>query len=88
MILRTEATEMVLGPVMTKFVKSSRIEQMLSSIGQTVNEQSPDETVDGCVQAVKFSLVVEPHVDITNVQQTPKPSAHEPELVPLLSLHS
>ena len=39
-------------------------EQMLSSIGQTVNPHSPDATVDACVQAVKFSLVVEPHVDI------------------------
>ena len=40
-------------------------EQMLSSIGQTVNPHSPDSTVVACVQAVKFSLVVEPHVDIT-----------------------
>ena len=39
-------------------------EQMLSSIGQTVNPHSPDTTVDACVQAVKFSLVDEPHVDI------------------------
>ena len=53
---------------MSNFIEFYNIkftEQMLSSIGQTVNPHSPDETVDGCVQAVKFSLVVEPHVDIT-----------------------
>lgn len=61
---------------------------MLSSMGHTVSPHSPDATVEACVQEVKFSLDVEPHVLITNVQQTPNPSAHEPELVPLLSLHS
>lgn len=39
-------------------------EHMESSMGQTVNEQLPDSTVEGCVQAVKFSLVVFPHVSI------------------------
>jgi len=61
---------------------------MSSETGQTVSSQLPVETVVGFVQYVKFSAVVEPHVDTTNVQQTPNPSAHEPELVPLLSLHS
>jgi hypothetical protein len=79
---------LVLGPVMTKVVKSSRIEQISSLIGQTVSEHEPAETVDGCVQYVRFSEVDEPHVVIRNVQQTPNPSAHEPELVPPLSEHS
>merc|ERR1712184_142156 len=41
---------LVLGPVMTKVVKSSRIEQMSSFIGQTVSEHEPADTVVGCVQ--------------------------------------
>ena len=37
---------------------------MVSSIGHTVSPHSPDSTVVACVQTVKFSLVVEPHVAI------------------------
>jgi hypothetical protein len=37
---------------------------------------------------VLFSEDDDPQVDIKNVQQTPNPSAQDPELVPSLSEHS
>jgi hypothetical protein len=81
----------VLGPVITKVVKSIRSWQIFELIGQTVNEHAaPYELVivDGVSQYVMFSDDVDPHVLIRNVQQTPNPSAHDPELAPPLSLHS
>lgn len=61
---------------------------MSSLTGITFKEQTPEATVAGCVQAVKFSLDELPHVLIKNVQQTPKPSAQDPELDPPLLEHS
>jgi len=62
---------------------------MLSEAGHIVksHELGPVVVV-GCFQYVLFSLLEDPHVAITNVQHTPNPSAHEPELVPALSEHS
>jgi hypothetical protein len=59
-----------------------------------VNEHDEGKVVDmypvsaGASQYVMFSDEVVPHVLMRNVQQTPKPSAHDPELAPPLSLHS
>jgi hypothetical protein len=86
--LETVIAVLELGPVMTKVEKSSRIEHIASDDGQSVRSQVPDETVPGCVQYVLFSDDDDPHAVNKNVQHTPNPSAHEPELVPLLSEHS
>jgi len=80
----------VFGPVITKVVKSIRNEQISSLAGHTVKPQvvrSP-VVILAVVQYVIFSDDELPHDVITNVQQTPKPSAQDPELVPSLSEHS
>jgi hypothetical protein len=87
--LLSSSVVLVLGPVKTKVFKSSRIEQISSEMGQIVRlHVEPSVSVDGFVQYVRFSEELDPHVVTTNVQQTPNPSAHEPELVPSLSEHS
>jgi hypothetical protein len=83
----------VFGPVITKVVKSIRNWQILLLIGQSFNVHSVGTvevalTVVGVVQYVMFSDDDDPQVLIRNVQQTPNPSAHDPELAPPLSLHS
>jgi hypothetical protein len=60
-------------------------------MGMTFNQQSDGAvviTVGVWSQYVMFVDEVWPHEVTINVQQTPKPSAHDPELVPDLSLHS
>jgi len=85
----TDIVDLVLGPVIVNVVKSRRSEH-ISVEGQTVklHEFAVVGKVVGVVHAVLFSVVVFSHALTTNMQQTPNPSAQDPELVPLLSAHS
>jgi hypothetical protein len=89
-LLLTVPVVTVLGPVITKVVKSRRIEHISGPEGQTFKSHvdAVVGNVVGVVHAVLFSLVVLPQFLISNVQHTPKPSAHDPALVPFLSEHS
>jgi len=80
-------TELVEGPVMTKVLKSKRIWQMLVFILQIFALQAPVFTEVDESKYVKFSAEVPPQFSV-NVQQTPKPEAQLPALVPPLFEHS
>lgn len=86
----TVVTEVVpaTGPANTNDVKSYLILQMSVEQGQTVYVQGLVRAVtDVCIRKVLFSDFVEPHAS-SNLQQTPKPSAQDPSLVPPLLEHS